>query len=65
MLSCMSRDNPQSRKSFYFPQDIIEELLKEAKRLDRSPSWLLQHAWKLAKKSIAALPSMNDENVKP
>lgn len=63
MLFYMSRDNPQVRKSLYIPQNIMDELTREAARLDRSIAWLLQHAWKLSKKSISALPTMNDGEV--
>jgi uncharacterized small protein (TIGR04563 family) len=36
------------KHSFYFPDWMSRELEAEAERLDRSTSWILQRAWKLA-----------------
>lgn len=45
---------PTGRKhSFYFPDWMSRELEAEAARLDRSTSWILQRAWKLARAQIA------------
>jgi uncharacterized small protein (TIGR04563 family) len=42
--------NPVGRKrSFYFPDWMTREVEAEAIRLDRSVSWILQRAWKLAR----------------
>ena len=42
--------NPAGRKrSFYFPDWMTHEVEAEAMRLDRSVSWILQRAWKLAR----------------
>jgi uncharacterized small protein (TIGR04563 family) len=46
----------ESRKqSFYFPSEMLEEIAAEARRLDRSMSWIVQRAWKLARRAIADL----------
>jgi uncharacterized small protein (TIGR04563 family) len=46
----------ESRKqSFYFPAEMLEEIAAEARRLDRSMSWVVQRAWKLARRAIAEL----------
>jgi len=45
--------NPVGRKrSFYFPDWMTREVEAEATRLDRSVSWILQRAWKLARADI-------------
>jgi len=45
---------PTGRKhSFYFPDWMSRELEAQAARLDRSTSWILQRAWKLAHAQIA------------
>jgi len=45
--------NPVGRKrSFYFPDWMTREVEVEAIRLDRSVSWILQRAWKLARADI-------------
>lgn len=52
---------PDKRKqSLYFPQEMLEELNAEATRQERSLSWLLQHAWKLASKRIKSYPPAMD-----
>jgi uncharacterized small protein (TIGR04563 family) len=37
----------------YFPAEVLEEIAAEARRLDRSMSWVVQRAWKLARRVIA------------
>ena len=45
--------NPVGRKrSFYFPDWMTREVEAEAIRLDRSVSWILQRAWKVARADI-------------
>lgn len=48
------------KQSIYIPEDMLEEIRKEAIRQDRSLSWLVQHAWKVAKKDIEKLPALED-----
>jgi uncharacterized small protein (TIGR04563 family) len=35
--------------SLYFPPDVLDEIRREARRLRRSTSWVVQRAWKLAR----------------
>ncbi len=44
--------------SVYLGEDIEAELRTEGARLDRTSSWLLQHAWRIAKEQIKALPGL-------
>lgn len=44
-------------QALYFPVTVVDALLREAARLDRSVSWCLQGAWTRARGQIAALPS--------
>ncbi|MBK8258603.1 MAG: TIGR04563 family protein [Polyangiaceae bacterium] len=39
---------------------MLTEIKEEAARLDRSLSWVVQRAWKLARTEIKKLPSVND-----
>jgi uncharacterized small protein (TIGR04563 family) len=48
------------KQSLYFPEDMLEEIQKEASRQDRSLSWIVQQAWKLARGDIRRMPSVND-----
>ncbi len=45
------------KQSLYFPEDMLDEIVAEAERQDRSLSWIVQHAWKLAQPAIASLPA--------
>ncbi|MGA3124825.1 MAG: TIGR04563 family protein, partial [Polyangiaceae bacterium] len=36
------------KQSLYFPEAMLEEIQKEAQRLQRSMSWVVQRAWKHA-----------------
>ncbi len=54
----MSGDN--RKQSLYFPEDMLEEIQREAQRQDRSISWIVQQAWKVARTDIRKLPSVND-----
>ena len=52
---------PDKRKqSLYFPEDMLKEIQNEANRQDRSLSWVVQQAWRIASKEIRKFPSVND-----
>ncbi len=48
------------KQSLYFPDDMLEEIQREATRQDRSLSWIVQQAWKVARQDIRKMPSVND-----
>lgn len=48
------------KQSLYFPESMLQEIKEEAARLDRSLSWVVQRAWKIARLEIKKLPSVND-----
>lgn len=48
------------KQSLYFPEDMLAEIEEEAKRQDRSLSWIVQQAWKIARADIMRFPSVND-----
>lgn len=45
------------KQSLYFPDETIEEIKAEAKRLDRPISWVMQRARDIAKSTIAKFPT--------
>jgi len=45
------------KKSLYFSDDDIREIEEQARRLDRSFSWVVQTAWFIAKKHIEGVPA--------
>jgi uncharacterized small protein (TIGR04563 family) len=48
------------KQSLYFPEEMLQEIMAEATRQDRSLSWIVQKAWKLARKDICSYPSVNE-----
>ncbi|MBX5480680.1 MAG: TIGR04563 family protein [Myxococcaceae bacterium] len=48
------------KQSLYFPEDMLLEIQREATRQDRSISWIVQQAWKVARSDIRKMPSVND-----
>ena len=48
------------KQSLYFPEDMLQEIKKEAQRQDRSLSWIVQKAWKIARTDVGKYPSVND-----
>ena len=45
------------KQSLYFPEEMLKEIGAEATRQDRSLSWIVQKAWKAARKDIMSFPS--------
>jgi uncharacterized small protein (TIGR04563 family) len=48
------------KQSLYFPEEMLKEIANEAMRQDRSMSWIVQKAWKAARKEIMTIPSIDD-----
>jgi len=48
------------KQSLYFPEEMLREIKDEATRQDRSLSWIVQKAWKTARKEVMNFPSVND-----
>lgn len=56
----------QKRKvTLYFNSAMLAETQKEAIRQDRSVSWIIQAAWKLAREEIKRMPSSAMGSVEP
>jgi uncharacterized small protein (TIGR04563 family) len=55
-----STRSDKRKQSLYFPESMLQEIKEEAARLDRSLSWVVQRAWKLARNDIRKIPSVND-----
>ena len=56
---CMAGSDKR-KQSLYFPEDMLKEIQDEAARQDRSLSWIVQKAWKIARKEIMKYPSVNE-----
>lgn len=51
---------PTRRQALYFPSEMLGELQREAQRQDRSISWLIHQAWKIAREDMKRIPSTTD-----
>ena len=45
------------KQSLYFPEEMLNEIESEASRQDRSLSWIVQQAWRIARGEIMRMPS--------
>jgi uncharacterized small protein (TIGR04563 family) len=52
---------PKRKVTLYFRDDVLAETQREAVRQDRSISWIIQAAWKLARAELRAMPRETDE----
>ena len=48
------------KQSLYFPEEMLREIRREAARQDRSLSWIVQKAWKVARQEMTKFPSVNE-----
>jgi uncharacterized small protein (TIGR04563 family) len=55
-----TRGSDKRKQSLYFPEAMLQEIKDEAARLDRSLSWVVQRAWKMARLEIKKIPSVNE-----
>ena len=51
------------KQSLYFPEEMLKEIGAEAVRQDRSLSWIVQKAWKVARKDIMSIPSVDADSI--
>jgi uncharacterized small protein (TIGR04563 family) len=49
------------KQSLYFPEEMLQEIQREAGRLDRSLSWIVQQCWKISRSKLKEFPSSTDE----
>jgi uncharacterized small protein (TIGR04563 family) len=48
------------KQSLYFPEEMLSEIAAEAARQDRSMSWIVQQAWKMARETVMRFPAPSD-----
>ena len=59
MAEVKSPQTDKRKQSLYFPEDMLAEIKREALRQDRSLSWIVQQAWRIAREEIRKFPSIN------
>jgi uncharacterized small protein (TIGR04563 family) len=56
----MTSKTDKRKQSVYIPEPMLAEIKRECERQDRSLSWLIQRAWKIARGEIMKTPSVKD-----
>ena len=49
--------SPKKKVTLYFSANMLGETQKEAIRQDRSISWIIQAAWRIAREEVRRLPA--------
>jgi uncharacterized small protein (TIGR04563 family) len=50
--------SPKRKVTLYFNSGMLAETQREAIRQDRSVSWIIQAAWKIAREDVRRLPGV-------
>jgi uncharacterized small protein (TIGR04563 family) len=50
--------SPKRKVTLYFNSGMLSETQREAIRQDRSVSWIIQAAWKIAREEVRRLPGV-------
>lgn len=50
----------KKKLTLYFPEELLDETKAEAERQERSISWILQTAWRIARTEITTYPSVDE-----
>ena len=48
------------KQSVYIPEAMLSEIKRECEQQERSLSWIMQRAWKIARGEIMKTPSTGD-----
>jgi uncharacterized small protein (TIGR04563 family) len=57
----MSSPSPKKKVTLYFNAGVLGETQHEAIRQDRSISWIIQAAWRLARDEVRRLPGYSGQ----
>ncbi len=54
--------SPKKKVTLYFSSAVLGETQQEAIRQDRSISWIMQAAWRLAREEVRRLPGYRQDS---
>jgi uncharacterized small protein (TIGR04563 family) len=54
--------SPKKKVTLYFSAGMLDETQREAIRQDRSISWIIQAAWRIAREEVRRLPDYGGQN---
>lgn len=62
LIPVVKEDVVASKKkmTLYFSEEIINETKQEALRQDRSLSWIMEVAWKIARERLQGMPGVDE-----
>ena len=52
--------SPKKKVTLYFSSGMLDETQREAIRQDRSISWIIQAAWRIARDEVQRLPGYGE-----
>ncbi|MBA2663461.1 MAG: TIGR04563 family protein [Bradymonadaceae bacterium] len=50
----------KKKLTLYFSEDLLNETKQEALRQDRSLSWIMELAWKIARERLQEMPGVDE-----
>ena len=50
----------KKKMTLYFAEDVFHETKQEALRQDRSMSWVMEVAWKIARERLQSMPVIEE-----
>jgi uncharacterized small protein (TIGR04563 family) len=50
----------KKKMTLYFSEEVLNETKQEALRQDRSLSWIMEVAWKIARERLQTMPGVDD-----
>ena len=57
--------SPKKKVTLYFSSGMLEETQREGIRQDRSISWIIQAAWRIARDEVQRLPGYGQSGAEP
>ena len=57
--------SPKKKVTLYFSAGMLDETQHEAIRQDRSISWIIQAAWRIAREEVQRLPGYGQRGAEP
>jgi uncharacterized small protein (TIGR04563 family) len=54
--------SPKKKVTLYFSSGMLEETQREGIRQDRSISWIIQAAWRIAREEVQRLPGYGGQS---
>ncbi|RAL23607.1 TIGR04563 family protein [Lujinxingia litoralis] len=50
----------KKKMTLYLPEELLNDMRQEALRQDRSLSWIMEAAWKVARERLREMPGVDE-----